>query len=90
MRFQDIARRQGSDDEEKLDVLLPKLQGEAGSFVYDQLNSTIRNDYKPLKKELKNRFRQVENPKTFGAMFAAGKQKSTETIENYAADLKKL
>ncbi len=78
-RFKDIAKRQGWDDEEKLDILLPKLQGEAGSFVYDQLGSKTRNNYQLLTKELKNRFRQIENPKTFSAVFAARRQRSKET-----------
>lgn len=89
-RFKDIAKRQGWDDDEKLDILLPKLQGEAGSFVYDQLSSKVRNNYQLLKKELKNRFRQVENPKTFSAVFAARRQKANESVENFAADLKKI
>ncbi len=89
-RFKDIAKRQGWSDEEKLDILLPKLQGEAGSFVYDQLSSKIRSNYKLLKTELTNRFRKVENPKTYGAIFAARKQKLTESIESFAADLKKI
>ena len=89
-RFKDIAKRQGWDDEEKLDILLPKLQGEAGSFVYDQLSSKVRNNYKLLKLELKNRFRQVENPKTYSTMFAARRQKANESIESFAADLKRI
>lgn len=89
-RFKDIAQRQGWDDDEKLDVLLPRLQGEAGSFVYDQLSSRVRNNYELLTRELKNRFRQVENPKTFSAMFAARRQKATETVESFAAELKKI
>ena len=89
-RFKDIAKRQGWSDEDKLDVLLPKLQGEAGSFVYDQLSSRVRNNYKLLKVELKNRFRQVENPKTYSAAFAARKQRANETVEGFAAELKKI
>ena len=89
-RFEEIAKRQGWTDEEKLDILLPKLQGEAGSFVYEQLSSKMRNSYKTLIKELKNRFRKVENPKTYGALFASRKQKATESVELYAAELKKL
>ena len=89
-RFKDVAKQQGWSDEDKLDVLLPKLQGEAGSFVYDQLSSRVRNNYSLLKVELKNRFRQVENPKTYSAVFAARKQKPTETVEGFAAELKRL
>lgn len=89
-RFKEVTKRQGLNDDERLDLLLPKLQGDAGDFVFDQLNSKIRNNYSLLKHELKNRFRKVENPKTYGAIFAARKQRSNESIEAYAADLKKL
>ena len=89
-RFEHIAKRRHWSDEDKLDVLLPKLQGAAGTFVYDQLSEETRNNYKALKKELKNRFRIVENPKTYGAVFAGRNQKSTESVEDYAAELKKL
>ena len=89
-RFKDIARRQRWSDEDKLDILLPKLQGEAGSFVYDQLSSRVRNNYKLLKVELENRFRHVEHPKTYRAVFAAKRQKANESIEGFAAELKRI
>ena len=89
-RFKEIAKRQGWSDEQKLDILLPKLQGEAGRFVYEQLGSKVRNNYKKLKRELTNRFRKVENPKTYGSLFSTRNQKATESVETYAAELKKL
>jgi len=89
-RFKDIVTRQGLNDEEKLDLLLPKLRGEAGIFVYDQLGSKVRRDYRLLTRELENRFRKVENPKTYGAVFSRRTQKVTESVEAYAAELKKL
>ena len=89
-RFKEIAKRQHWTEEQKLDVLLPKLQGEAGRFVYEQLDSKTRNNYKRLKRELTNRFRKVENPKTYGTLFSSHKQKATESVETYAAELKTL
>ena len=89
-RFRDVVRRKGLGEEERLDILLPKLRGEAGTFVYDQLSSKTRSNYKILTKELETRFRKVENPKTYGAVFAGRKQKATEGVEAYAAELKKL
>ena len=89
-RFQDIAQRRGWSKEEKLDELIPRLQGDAGNFVFDQLSTKDRNNYDKLCKELTNRFRSVENPKKYGTMFATRKQKSNETVEAYANDLKKL
>ena len=66
------------------------MQGEAGSFVYDQLSSRVRNNYKLLKVELENRFRHVEHPKTYRAVFAARRQKANESIEGFAAELKRI
>ena len=74
-RFKEIARRQGWSREEKLDELLPKLQGAAGEFVYDQLSSTVRQDYKTLTRELEKWFRKVINPKTYGTKVSASNQR---------------
>jgi len=63
-RFEDVARRRQWDEDEKLDALLPRLQGKVGEFVYlyGQLPKHIRNDYQLLVRELKNRFRKIETP----------------------------
>ena len=37
-RFDDIATHQGWDKEKQLDVLLPKMQGAAGDYVFDELS----------------------------------------------------
>lgn len=39
---------------------------------------------------MKERYRVVETPKTFGAQFSRRNQKSGETVEEYAAELKRL
>ena len=89
-RFKEIAKREHWTDQEKLDKLIPKLQGEAGEFVFDQLDGKTRKNYKALKKELNSRFRKVENPKTYEVAFSARTQRSTETPEVFAAELKRL
>lgn len=89
-RFKDIVSRQRLSEDACLDLLLPKLRGEAGTFVYDQLGTKTRGNYQLLTKELENRFRKVENPKTFGAVFSRRTQRTTESVEAYAAELKKL
>ena len=38
-RFEEVANRQGWSQDEKLDELLPRLQGTAGEFVYDNNNN---------------------------------------------------
>ncbi len=89
-RFRDVARLEGWTNEEKLRELLPKLQGKAGEFVYGQLSRSVRSDFKSLTEELGSRFRKVETSRTYGAQFSNRVQQSGESIEEYAADLKRL
>lgn len=89
-RFEEVAERKGWDDNDKLDELLPKLQGVAGDFVFGQLSKKSRGSYITLVKELKTRFRVIENPKAFGVKFSRRDQKNGETVEEYAAALKEL
>ena len=90
-RFQDIADRRKWTDERRLSyIILPMLQGPAGEFVYGQLSKKIRGNYKLLIQELTNRFRKIETKKTFGPKFSHREQKPDETIEEFAADLKRL
>ena len=89
-RFTEVARLKRWDNETKLVELLPRLQGQAGEFVYGQLSHIIRTDYNALIKELNSRFRVVETSRTFGAKFSNRSQKPGEPVEEYAADLKRL
>ena len=89
-RFQDVADRRRWTDDRRLDILLPMLQGPSGEFVYGQLSKKIRGDYNLLINELKNRFRKIETKKAFGPKFSHREQKASETIEEFAADLKRL
>ena len=45
-RFEEVADRQKWSDDERLDQMLPKLQGVAGEFVFGQLSRTVRSNYK--------------------------------------------
>ena len=63
----------------------PKLQGDAGEFVFGELPKRIRSNYPELIAELENRFRKIETPK-----FSNRIQKNGESTEDYAAELKKL
>lgn len=89
-RFEEVANRQKWSSEEKLDELLPRLQGVAGEFVYAQLSHETRSNYSFLCKEINNRFRVVETSKAFWVQFSHRNQKYGETVEDYAAELKKL
>ena len=89
-RFMEVARLRQWSDEQKLMELLPKLQGPAGEFVFDQLNSSTRRSFSELIEELNNRFRVVETTKTFRTLFTNRDQAYGESAETYAAELKRL
>jgi hypothetical protein len=89
-RFNDIANRYGWGNSRKLDELLPCLQGTAGDFVYGQLPRSVRTNFPALIRELTNRFHRHETTKRFHAQFSNRSQKSNESVEEYAADLKRL
>ena len=89
-RFEEIAERRNWDNDMKLDNLLPKLQGRAGDFVFTQLPKDTLKCYPELVKELNSRFRVVETKRTFASKFSQRVQKPNETVEEYAADLKRL
>ena len=89
-RFNDVARSRGWTAAEKLDELLPRLQGQAGEFVYGQLSTRTRESFKGLSKELECRFRKIETAGTFRTKFSQRRQKVGESIDSYAAELKRL
>ena len=89
-RFNDVACQRNWSEEKCLDVMLPRLKGPAGEYVYDQLSHRQRSSYKELVDCLKKRFRKVESRKMFADMFWKRDQKAGELEETYAAELKKL
>ena len=58
--------------------------------MYNQLSEETLSCYPELIKELNSRFRVVEREKTFAAKFSQRTQKPNETVEEYAAELKRL
>ncbi|MES9884543.1 MAG: zinc finger CCHC domain-containing protein [Sedimenticola sp.] len=89
-RFEAIAERRNWGDEDKLDELLPRLQCGAGEFVFTQLPRSSLRSYNELVMELGYRYRIIENAKSYAAKFAGRSQKLGETVEEYAAELKRL
>lgn len=89
-RFETLATRYDWDEDMKLDQLLPRLQGSAAEFVFAQLPTQIHSNYKELVQELSNRYRVIETAKTFAGKFNRRMQKSGESAEDYAAELKRL
>jgi hypothetical protein len=64
-RFEAVADLHGWSRKERLSELLPRLQGTAGDFVYDQLSSRVTSSYSKLIKELENRFGEVDTTKIY-------------------------
>ncbi len=89
-RFSDVADRHHWSNDDRLDELLPRLQGDAGEFVYAQLPPDVRRSYTRITAELDARYRKVETTKTYGVRFSHRDQKAGESVEEYAAELKRL
>lgn len=89
-RFEAVANLQNWDNRTKLGELLTRLQGEAGDFVFDQLNSKTLKNYSKLATELKNRFGVFENKRAYKVQFNRRTQKPNEDTADYAAELKRL
>ena len=89
-RFEVMASRYEWSEEEKLYQLLPKLEGPAAQFVFSQLAPNVLNNYRELLHEMNCRIRLIETPHSFAAKFSRRTQRPNETVEDFAADLKKL
>ena len=89
-RFSAIAERRGWSKDRKLDEILPRIQGVAADFVFVQLPRSTLQSYRALTTELENRFRKIESAKSYAAKFSKRTQMSDESVETYAAELKRL
>lgn len=69
---------------------MPKLQGDAGDFAFEELATRTLKNYHKLTKELKSRYGVIEHARTHRLQFNRRKQYSTESPEKYAAELKRL
>jgi hypothetical protein len=69
---------------------LPRLQGAAGDFAYDQMSENTMNSYSKLVNELKNRFGVIEIKKTYRVQFNSKYQWTGETVEIHATELKRI
>ncbi len=89
-RFEDVATMRGWNNDDRLNELLPKLQGIAGEFVYEQLRQEVHLDYPTLVHRLQSRFFKIETPHTLAIQFSHRDQRHNESPEDYAAELKRL
>ena len=78
------------DDATKLAEMVPRLQGKAGEFAFEQLQSSTLKSFKRLNKEMKSRFGEIKRTKTYAMQFNRRNQQSNESVEEYAAELKRL
>ena len=89
-RFEAVAIYNSWIDREKLGHLLPRLQGTAGEFAFEELSPEILTSYRRLKREPANRFGIYESRKTFQTKFRRRDQKNGESTQAYGAALKSL
>ena len=89
-RFNDVAVQEGWTTNDKLRELLPKLQGQAGEFVYGQLSGNTRRNFRLLVDEIEHRFRKIESARSYSSKYTKRTQKPGESAEDYAAELKRL
>lgn len=80
----------GWNKKEKMTELLPRLQGIAGDFVYDQLPRDVTTSYRKLVKELDKRFQEVDTTKIYITKFNNRKQTENESAQEFADELKRL
>jgi len=89
-KFEAIANRYHWGTDDRLDHLLPKLEGLAGEFAFTQLQPHVLNNYDLLVAEMTNRFRVIETAQSYAVKLNRRVQKHSETAEDFAADLKCL
>lgn len=73
----------------RLDNLLPKIEGQAIEFVLLQLPSDVLNNYSELMSEMARCYRVIETNQSFVAKLSKRSQKQGEKGEVYAANPKR-
>ena len=77
--FEAVSHLQQWNENRKLQELLPRLQGAAGDFTFDQLQGRTLLSYMKLVKELGNRFGVYESRKNYKVLFNRRNQRAGET-----------
>ena len=88
--FTTIADLNQWDKTTRLTELMQRLQGTAAEFVFDEIPQEMLTNYDSLVSELDSRFKSVETNRTFKVQFSKRLQNYDETVEDYAAELKRL
>ena len=71
-------------------MLLPKLQGTAGEYVFEVLPKRIRSDYRKLVRELDTCYHKMESKQNYRRQLTGISQKPGESEQEPAAELKRL
>ena len=89
-RFTTVANLNQWNNVTRLSELMQRLQGTAAEFVFDEIPADILTNYEGLVSELDSRFKSVETNRTYKVQFGKRFQKYEETVEEYAAELKRI
>ena len=89
-RFESVAKLAEWTDNEKLQQILPRIQGTAADFVFGQLPETTLSDYQKLVREIEGRFDTIESSRTYKTKFSHRNLENGESVEEYSAELKRL
>ena len=89
-RFESVAKLAEWTDNEKLQQILPRIQGTAADFVFGQLPESTLSDYQKLVREIEGRFDTIESSRTYKTKFSHRNQENGESVEEYSAELKRL
>lgn len=89
-RFESVAKLASWTAREKLQQLLPRIQGNAADFVFGQLKEETMASYENLVAEIESRFGTLENKRVYKTQFNNKRQGRSESLEEYAADIKRL
>ena len=89
-RFESVAKLSNWTSREKLQQLLPRIQGNAADFVFGQLKESTIASYEGVVAEIESRFGITENKRIYKMQFNNKRQGKGEGLEEYAADIKRL
>ena len=89
-RFEAKADDNEWSEQEKLSVLLPKLQGAAPEYVFEVLSKKIQSDYKKLVCELDACYCKVDLKQNYRRQLMGISQKPGESEQELAAEIKRL
>lgn len=85
-----VAKLANWTSREKLQQLLPRIQGIAADIVFGQLKEETMASYENLVAEIESRFGTLENKRVYKTQFNNKRQGRNESLEEYAADIKRL